>query len=278
MREYLSDKQIKSELTALLQVVHEFLVEHNIKYTITAGTLLGAVRHKGFIPWDDDIDIALTREQYDKLVRLLREQHNSVNECVYAEGFELGNDDIPYIKIVNKNIFVEDHTASIDRNEFKEDFLWVDIFCWDNVPMRFTKLRYAYFKSYIRHAWGSKRAKKHNVTCGYNNPIHHKIVEFLFRNYSLEKLTFKYIEYWKKFNKTESQFINNNTWGDGLKYLPKELMTEFKLYYFENIQVYGMKDADTYLSIAYGDYMKLPPEDQRINHGIKAWRELPNEK
>ena len=127
MREYLSDKQIKSELTALLQVVHEFLVEHNIKYTITAGTLLGAVRHKGFIPWDDDIDIALTREQYDKLVRLLREQHNSVNECVYAEGFELGNDDIPYIKIVNKNIFVEDHTASIDRNEFKEDFLWVII-------------------------------------------------------------------------------------------------------------------------------------------------------
>ena len=113
MREYLSDKQIKSELTALLQVVHEFLVEHNIKYTITAGTLLGAVRHKGFIPWDDDIDIALTREQYDKLVRLLREQHNSVNECVYAEGFELGNDDIPYIKIVNKNIFVEDHTALV---------------------------------------------------------------------------------------------------------------------------------------------------------------------
>ena len=50
MREYLSDKQVKSELTALLQVVHEFLVEHNIQYTITAGTLLGAVRHKGFIP------------------------------------------------------------------------------------------------------------------------------------------------------------------------------------------------------------------------------------
>ncbi len=122
MREYLSDKQVKSELTALLQVVHEFLVEHNIQYTITAGTLLGAVRHKGFIPWDDDIDIALTREQYDKLVRLLRERNNWVNECVYAEGFELGNDDIPYIKIVNKNIFVEDHTASIDRNEFKEDF------------------------------------------------------------------------------------------------------------------------------------------------------------
>ena len=182
------------------------------------------------------------------------------------------------LKVLNLNIFVEDHTASSNRNEFKEDYLWVDVFCWDNVPMHFTKLRYAYFKSYIRHAWGSKRAKKYNVTCGYNNPIHHKIVEFLFRNYSLKELTFKYIEYWKKFNKTKSQFINNNTWGDGLKYLPKELMTEFKLYDFENIQVYGMKDADTYLSIVYGDYMKLPPEDQRINHGIKAWRELPNEK
>ena len=249
MREYLSDKQVKSELTALLQVVHEFLVEHNIKYTITAGTLLGAVRHKGFIPWDDDIDIALTREQYDKLVCLLKERNNWVNECVYAEGFELGNDDIPYIKIVNKNIFVEDHTASSDRNEFKEDYLWVDIFCWDNVPMHFTKLRYAYFNSYIKHAWGSKRAKKHNLKYGYNNPIHHKIVEFMFRNYSLEELTFKYIEYWKKLNGTKSKFINNNTWAYGLKALPKELMTKFKLYDFENIQVYGMKDADTYLSI-----------------------------
>lgn len=53
MREYLSDKQVKSELTALLQVVHEFLVEHNIKYTITAGTLLGAVRHNGFISYQN---------------------------------------------------------------------------------------------------------------------------------------------------------------------------------------------------------------------------------
>ena len=82
MREYLSDKQVKSELTALLQVVHEFLVEHNIKYSITDGTLLGAVRHNGFIPWDDDIDITISRDQYDKLVCLLKERNNSVNESV----------------------------------------------------------------------------------------------------------------------------------------------------------------------------------------------------
>lgn len=82
----------------------------------------------------------------------------------------------------------------------------------------------------------------------------------------------------EKLNGTKSKFINNNTWAYGLKALPKELMTKFKLYDFENIQVYGMKDADTYLSIVYGDYMKLPPKDQRINHGIKAWRELSDEK
>lgn len=278
MREYLTNKQIKDELTALLQVVHDFMVKNNINYTITAGTLLGAVRHKGFIPWDDDIDIALTREQYDNLIHILKEKNNWINDFVYAKGFELGNDEIPYIKIVNKNILVEDHTASIDRKEFINDYLWVDVFCWDNVPMHFTKLHYSFFKSYIRHAWGSKRAKKHNLKYGYNNPMHHKMVEFIYRKYSLEELTIKYIEYWKRFNKTKSKFINNNTWGEGMKFFPKELMTEFKLYDFENIQVYGMKDANTYLSMVYGDYMELPPEEQRVNHGIKAWRELSDEK
>lgn len=69
---------------------------------------------------------------------------------------------------------------------------------------------------------------------------------------------------------------NPTTLNEKLQWL--KFNYRFKLYDFENIQVYGMKDADTYLSIVYGDYMKLPPEDQRINHGIKAWRELPNEK
>ena len=277
MKKILSDIELKRELVSLLNIVHDFLTENCIKYTISDGTMLGAVRHRGFIPWDDDIDIALVREEYEKLITLLKTKQNKINDFVFAEGFELGNDDIPFIKIVNKNICVEDHSVSSDINEFKVDFLWVDVFCLDNVPKFFPKFRYFYYESYIRHAWDSKRANKNNTKYTFNNKVHHKFVEFLFKKYSFEELTNHYLRYWKKFNKTNTQFINNNIWNSGIKRIPKSLMSELVLYDFEDIRVYGVKNAKEYLTIIYGDYLTLPPEDQRVNHGIKAWRVLNNE-
>ena len=66
------------------------------------------------------------------------------------------------------------------------------------------------------------------------------------------------------------------TWGT--KAVPHALFDEIADYQFEDITVKGIKDYDTYLNYVYGDYMKLPPEDQRVNHGIKAWRVTEYEK
>ena len=73
---YLSDQEVKEELKKMLSWLDAFLGEHGIKYTIMSGTMLGAVRHGGFIPWDDDIDIGLLRNDYEKLIRVAKNFKN----------------------------------------------------------------------------------------------------------------------------------------------------------------------------------------------------------
>ena len=279
MKKFLSDEEVKKELVNLLKITHEFLTENHIKYTIMGGTLLGAVRHKGFIPWDDDVDIAMTRDEYDNFLKLLKNRKNCLNNTICAEGFEIGNGEIPFIKIINKEVKVIEHREMEKNVEPVVDYLWIDVFCWDNVPVHFTKLYYRFFKSFISHAWAYKRAQKNHFKYVFNNRLHHKFVTFLYRKYSLEELTIKMINYWKRFNSTYSKYICNNVCGIGYKEaFPREYMDEIITYDFENIKVDGMREADKFLTIRYGNYMKLPSEDQRINHGIIAWREVADEK
>ena len=132
----LSNKEIKKELLNILYILDIFLTNHNLKYSITSGTLLGAVRHKGFIPWDDDIDISMLRPDYNKLIHILK-NINKIDESLSGIGFELGNSNIPFLKIINKNIKTEE---KIIRDITDEGNLWVDIFPFDGIPNHFSGL------------------------------------------------------------------------------------------------------------------------------------------
>lgn len=107
--DYLTSDEIKTELLNSLREIDMFLKKNNIQYSIMSGTMLGCIRHGGFIPWDDDIDIGMLRPEYNKLLNLLRKNSNCLNEELFGVGIELENGQWPFLKIYNKNILVKEN-------------------------------------------------------------------------------------------------------------------------------------------------------------------------
>ena len=93
--DYLTSDEIKTELLNSLREIDMFLKKNNIQYSIMSGTMLGCIRHGGFIPWDDDIDIGMLRPEYNKLLNLLRKNSNCLNEELFGVGIELENGQWP---------------------------------------------------------------------------------------------------------------------------------------------------------------------------------------
>ena len=263
----LSDIEIKQELLTMLALLDEFLSSHNINYTIMSGTLLGAVRHDGFIPWDDDIDIGVIRPEYDKLVETIKLESTFGYDNYTFEGYEVGNLPIPFLKFCNKNIGIKTDNFNIGNH------LWIDIFPIDGLPNKFDKPFKLFTMKFLRYILYYKYELVFGFVHKSKSVISKRIILFIkkiIRNISLDKILDIYIKFCKHFDIKNCDFIQDLTWGT--KPIPKYLFDNLVDYQFENITVKGFKDYDTYLTCIYGDYMKLPPEDQRVNHGIKAWR------
>ncbi len=289
-RVYLSDREVKSELLEILNGVDLFLKEKEIQYTIFSGTLLGALRHKGFIPWDDDIDIAMRRSEYERLLEILRIE-NYLGENLHAEGFELGNSDLPFLKIVNSKIKcmekVTDHC-------YVEENLWIDIFPIDGVP---EQDREKYFRKLdnIIDIYQLRRISQNGWEMGdaggtgntsvdliesntkTEKETKRSFFEKVYRKYlysvSFDRLCSIMINTGKKYSREKTSLLTNTLWGIGFKEaFPAEFMLDMTEYEFENRRFPGISNADGWLRIRYGDYMQLPPEEKRESHGLKAWR------
>lgn len=263
----------KDELRKMQLLQLDMLVEldrvcrkHDIKYTIFTGTLLGAVRHKGYIPWDDDSDVAMLREEYKKFKKVANELNKNIcwlqdheTDPEYLWGYsKLRRTGTVYVR------------AGQEHMKFKTG-VGIDIFLLDDVPKNFIGQMLQEFHAFcLRKILWSRVAKKgkFRIMRLWYQLISHIPVETV----------------WKQFNWYANK--SRNTSPNLVKVLgmktigklyvknpikerygmPKRWFLERAEYDFEGKKLYGPKDYDEVLKYIYKDYMTLPPESERKSH------------
>ena len=263
-------EELKSIQVEILSKVHNFCVKNNIRYSLTAGTLLGAIRHKGYIPWDDDIDIAMPRPDYDRFLN----SFNGVYPDSYVIAPELNwNFYAPYANVCdNRTIVYESSNGhrGIDMG------IKIDIFPIDGVPSDYplymSKLKRIQFINKI--LWGKRfeMNQSHNLNFTTSLKILAAKALFSFRSYA---------SYQKELNKIArccpfeiSNYAHTWVFSAIENRFKREIFEEFVSVQFEGGTYIAIKDYDVWLTALYQDYMELPPIEQRVAHHHFAayWR------
>ena len=262
----LNDAQIKQAELGILEHFDQMCKEKNLRYSIAFGTMIGCIRHGGFIPWDDDIDVYMPREDYEKLLALkYKSEKYEVRSYRYSKDFYY-----PFAKMVDTDTLIK------EQNRCEKNMgIYIDIFPLDYVP---ENIDYStFFDKSVKH---SKKLLSYGVSRKNTNEkkaLHRRIIRTMyyyaihpFRKQLLRHGENKYI----KATKTDSDLLMCQFWT-----VKREKCHSDKCWNnivelpFENLKVSVLSDYDAILRGLYGDYMKLPPKEQQVNpHGLKVWQ------
>ncbi|MGL5977814.1 MAG: LicD family protein [Erysipelotrichaceae bacterium] len=124
-------KNVHDQLLEIMKVFHQICVEHEISYFLVGGSLLGAVRHQGFIPWDDDMDVAMMLEDYEKLLRILPDYLPAGYSYQCFDTHKAYNVLLPSMKFRKTDTYVKEANTTLKHNVRGEDGLFLDVFIFD---------------------------------------------------------------------------------------------------------------------------------------------------
>ena len=241
-----------------LEAIHNVCAEHGLHYYLWAGTMLGAVRHKGFIPWDDDIDIAMPRKDYDLLMRNASKWLPAQYEVVSYET-DKENYPLPFAKLQDAG------TTLIERAHLSYlGGVYIDIFpldgmCEGKMRQRWHFMKYQWYKKALYFVHRDPYRHGHGVSSWL--PLLCRKV------YTMQELQEKLRRLQTEYDYDESALVVDH--DDGLKgVMLKEILGTPTLVEFEGQQFCGVEQAHAYLSRKYGEYMVIPDGDHQRQHNF----------
>ena len=251
-------KEIQKLQLELMKELHNFLQEKNIQYYLIAGSALGAVRHKGFIPWDDDIDIAIYREDYEKFINLAKD-FNTRYEVV--NFLNKNNCDFLLTRIYIPNTYIK--LSSIEKTKLDKR-LYLDIFPLDNVPDDDAERR-AFEKKIVKKKRTIALIDVRNYQNSKKALMAKKVISACLRP-ARGRILKKTDALMRKYSKCETSLVCSlsSQYSFAKQVMPKSVYGTPTLRAFADTEFYVPEQLDTYLSTLYGkNYMQVPPENKR---------------
>lgn len=270
--ERLELSEIKEIEFDILKKFAQFCDECHLCYTLAYGTLLGSIRHRGFIPWDDDIDVFMLRDDYNRFVLMKKDfEKQFKNLCLKS----LGDKNYPFAFLK-----ITDNTTLVNEKEIESRYrygIWIDVFPLDKISSNEKKhvrneksiifWNKILVKSIVRGGRIGTTWLQKTINSFLLIPLAHCIKHFV----NIPKVcNAKSI----KFNFENTNFVANYIWENNIR---KPVFDVYKLFpakkgWFEGVEFNIPNDSDCILKSLYGDYMRLPPESERISHLASAWR------
>lgn len=262
-----SDIKLRNIQLSILEILKDIITvceEYNIEYFIIFGTALGAVRHKGFIPWDDDLDIGMTRQNYE---RFLEVAVDALPQDLFLQTFNSEPNTPFYFSKVRKNgtVFVEKYCKDLEIHRG----IYVDIFPYDNIPddMKLRKKQHRKVDIWS-NLFIAKTLKGSSVPqktlAGKMKILVRTVFHYLLKPVSKQSIYNKLDSASQEYNTyecKEQSFVKSPSCR-----IPTKDLNNLAKIEFEEIKVSCPPNIEAHLELCYGNYMELPPREKRIGH------------
>lgn len=248
-------KDVQNKILEIMKYVDEICRKNNIKYYIMGGTALGAIRHKGFIPWDDDLDIFMTYENFSKFKKILEKEKN--NKYIIQE-WKTNNKYLEYAKVrMNNTTFIEKNLINMKNLHHG---IYIDIMilhkCPNNIKIQkriFYKSKIVTFIGLCQRNWKPKNNMQRMLKIIFSILPKKQISKYLYNEiYKYDNLREDY---------SYCYYITKANFEQGL--FDRKIFDTNKEIEFEGVNLLCPNEIKEYLKIRYGDYMKLPSEEER---------------
>lgn len=256
-------EELKRLQIEILKAVHACCMKNDIAYWLDSGTLLGAIRHNGYIPWDDDIDLGMLRPAYEKFRKVFNQENNRYR-------FVCAEDHKDYCYAYGKVLDTNTVLYEPDR-QGRKLAVNIDIIVYDNAPEDDREVARMYRIRDFYRGCNVARSQKNDVIPGLKRKIAFQVLHVLLRPFPRNYFARKMSENAQKCKNQDTKRIGNFTCY-AVFVCEKTVFDSFIEHEFEGKQYRIPSGYDQWLKVLYGEYMQLPPEEKRVStHSFEAY-------